>query len=124
MIFLGVAVFATSVFARRISVPIARAANELNEAAAKLTSASSEVSSASQSLAEGASEQAAAVEETSSSLEEISSMTRQNANNAQLANDMMLKEAATNFQMIGERMEIMEKAMRPPQRQRGNGEGH
>ena len=38
-------------------------------------------------------------------------MTRQNANNAQLANDMMLKEAATNFQMIGERMEIMEKAM-------------
>lgn len=111
VIFLGVAVFATIVFARRISVPIARAANELNEAAAQLTSASSEVSSASQSLAEGASEQAAAVEETSSSLEEISSMTRQNANNAQLANDMMLKEAATNFQMIGERMEIMEKAM-------------
>jgi methyl-accepting chemotaxis protein len=77
------------VFARRISLPITKAAHELNDAAQQLASASSEVSGASQSLAEGASEQAAAVEETSSSLEEMSSMTKQNAGNAEHANKLM-----------------------------------
>ena len=38
-------------------------------------------------------------------------MTRQNADNARLANDMMMKEAAPNFHLIEERMGTMEKAM-------------
>jgi len=43
----------------------------------------------SQSLSEAASEQAASLEETSSSLEEMTSMTKQNAGNANQANDLM-----------------------------------
>ncbi|MCX5829677.1 MAG: methyl-accepting chemotaxis protein [Deltaproteobacteria bacterium] len=87
--FLAVTIFIVLVFARRISQPITRAANELNDSAVQLASASSQVSGASQSLAEGASEQAAAVEETSSSLEEMSSMTKQNAENSEHANRLM-----------------------------------
>ena len=48
-------------------------------------------SSASRELAEGASEQPAAIEETSSSLGEMASMTKQNAANANQANDLMNK---------------------------------
>ena len=88
-IFLAITIIMVLIFANRISIPIARAANELNDAAVQLAAASSQVSGASQSLAEGASEQAAAVEETSSSLEEMSSMTKQNADNSGHANRLM-----------------------------------
>ena len=63
----------------------------LNDGAQQISSASSQVSSASQQLAEGASEQAASLEETSSSLEEMTGMTRQNAENAGRADDLMRK---------------------------------
>ncbi len=96
---------------RSITIPINRVVEGLADGADQVAAASAQVSSSSQSLAEGASEQAASLEETSSSMEEMSSMTRQNADNAQLANDMMTKEAGPNFQMIGERMEVMKKAM-------------
>ena len=75
----------------------------LTEGSEQVASASGQVSSASQSLAEGASEQAASVEETSSSLEEISSMTKQNAENAGLA-DSLMKEAN---QVVGQANESM-----------------
>ncbi|MDI9570345.1 MAG: methyl-accepting chemotaxis protein [Pseudomonadota bacterium] len=110
VIFLGATILAVIVFARRVSLPIARAANELNDAAAQLTSASSEVSSASQSLAEGASEQAAAVEETSSSLEEMSSMTKQNADHSQHANSLM-KEAGEIVNRAKDSMTKLTKSM-------------
>jgi methyl-accepting chemotaxis protein len=97
--------------ANYITKPINRVVTGLTEGASQVASAASEVSSASQSLAEGASEQAASLEETSSSMEEMSSMTRQNADNAQRANDMMTKEAGPNFKLIEERMDIMKKAM-------------
>ena len=94
-----------------ITTPINRVVAGLTDGANQVAAAASQVSSASQSLAEGSSDQAASLEETSSSMEEMSSMTRQNADNAQLASDMMTKEAGPNFQMIGERMETMKKAM-------------
>ena len=94
-----------------ITRPISRVIEGLNEGAEQVTAAASQVATSSQHLADGSSNQASAIEETSSSLEEMSSMTRQNADNAQLANDMMTKEAATNFQLISERMGTMEKAM-------------
>jgi sensor histidine kinase regulating citrate/malate metabolism len=75
--------------ARSITRPINRAITSLSEAAEQVVSASGQVSSASQSLAEGASEQAASIEETSSSLEEMSSMTKQNADNASTADNLM-----------------------------------
>jgi methyl-accepting chemotaxis protein len=77
------------VIGRSISRPVAAVAKDLSDASEQVATASSEVASASQQLAEGASEQAAAVEQTSASIEEMSSMTRQNADNANLANKLM-----------------------------------
>ncbi|HPJ95970.1 MAG TPA: methyl-accepting chemotaxis protein [Syntrophales bacterium] len=94
-----------------ITKPLNRVIAGLSDGAEQIAAASSQVSSSSQRLAESTSESAASLEETSSSLEELSSMTRQNADNAQLANDMMTKEAAPNFQIIMDRLETMEKAM-------------
>ncbi len=79
---------------RSITKPINRVIEGLNSGSEQVTAASGQVSSASQSLAQGASEQASSLEETSSSLEEMSSMTRQNADNANQANNVM-KETNT-----------------------------
>jgi methyl-accepting chemotaxis protein len=76
--------------ARSISRPINRAIEGLSEVAEQVSTASTQVASASQSLADGASQQAAGIEETSSSIEEMSSMTRQNADNANQANTLMV----------------------------------
>ena len=103
----GIGVFMSIIITR----PIARVIDGLNDGAEQVTAAASQVATSSQHLADGSSNQASAIEETSSSLEEMSSMTRQNADNAQLANDMMTKEAAPNFQLISERMGTMERAM-------------
>ena len=74
---------------RGVTRPLKRAIEALSQNAGRVAAASGQVSSSSQQLAEGASEQAAAIEETSSSLEEMSSMTKQNANNANQANNLM-----------------------------------
>ena len=89
IIFLALTIVVTIFFARRISGPIAKVVEGLNEAARHVSSASNQISTAGQQLAEGTSEQAASIEETSSSLEEMSSMTRQNADNAKQANQLM-----------------------------------
>jgi len=94
-----------------ITKPLNRVIAGLSDGAEQIAAASSQVSSSSQHLAESTSESAASLEETSSSLEELSSMTKQNADNAQIANDMMAKEAAPNFQVIMDRLGTMEKAM-------------
>ena len=91
---LGVGAFLFGiVFAAITTLSLTRALrmiiDSLNDNSVQMTSASSQVSSASQQLAEGASEQAASLEETSSSLEEMSSMTKQNADNANQADNLM-----------------------------------
>lgn len=89
VLFLACAITLTAIFARRLSRPIIRIVEGLNEGADQVSAASGQVSSSSRQLAEGASEQAASIEETSSSLEEMSSMTKQNADNAKQANQLM-----------------------------------
>ncbi|ACL02838.1 Protein with methyl-accepting chemotaxis protein (MCP) signaling domain [Desulfatibacillum aliphaticivorans] len=74
---------------RSITKPIHAVISGLNEGSEQVASASQQVSSSSQSLAEGASQQAATLEETSSSLEEMASMTKQNAENAGQADNLM-----------------------------------
>jgi methyl-accepting chemotaxis protein len=74
---------------RTITTKLNRVTSNLNQGSEKVASASTQVASASQSLAEGASEQAAFIEETSSSLEEMSSLTKQNADNAIQADNLM-----------------------------------
>ena len=72
-----------------ITRPIRRVMGGLSEASDQVASAAGQVSAASQQLAEGSSEQAASIEETSSSLEEMSSMTKQNADNANQAKQLI-----------------------------------
>lgn len=74
---------------RAITKPIASVVEGLSSGSEQVASASGQVSAASQQLAEGASQQAASIEETSSSLEEMASMTKQNADNANQANQLM-----------------------------------
>ncbi len=100
------------VIIRSINKSLGKQIENLAEGAEQVASASQQVSTASQSLAEGASEQAASIEETSSSMEEMSSMTKQNADNAIECDRIMKHEAATNFQLIGERMHKMQGAFR------------
>ncbi len=76
-------------FGKNITGSIARIVQGLADSAEQVASASIQLSSTSTLLAEGASEQAASIEETSSSLEEMSSMTKQNAENANQANQLM-----------------------------------
>jgi hypothetical protein len=63
--------------------------HRLVSSSAQVSDAARQVSESSQLLAEGASEQAAALEESSASLEEMAAMTRQNAENARVANQTM-----------------------------------
>jgi len=100
----------TFVIVKAITKPIARVVEGLSSGSEQVASASGQVSSASQQLAEGASEQAASIEETSSSLEEMSSMTRQNADNADQANQLMsgTREIVTR---AGKSMEMLTTSM-------------
>ena len=74
---------------RFVTRPIQSAVQGLIHSSEVVSTASAQVASSSQQLADGASQQAAAIEETSSSLEEMSSMTKQNAENAGQANQLM-----------------------------------
>lgn len=60
----------------------------INDAAGQILSGSSQVSDSSQTLSQGATEQASALEEISSSMSEVGSQTKQNADNAVLANKL------------------------------------
>ncbi len=86
------------VITQGITRPINAIIASLDEAGNQVAAAANQISSASQSLAEGATEQAASLEESSSALEEMASMTRQNADNASNANQMMVQtqEQVTN----------------------------
>lgn len=75
-------------FSKTLTKPIKGIITSLTDTAHSVSTASDQLSGSSQSLAEGASEQAASLEETSSSLEEISSMTKQNADNAEQADQL------------------------------------
>ena len=74
-------------FSNSLTKPINRIIDNLSDTARQVYHASVQVSSSSHQLAEGASKQASSLEETSASLEEMSSMTKQNAENAQQANN-------------------------------------
>lgn len=74
---------------RSISKELNRVIVSLKSGSDQVTSAAEQVAQSSQSMAEGASEQASSLEETSASLEEMASMTRQNAENANQADNLM-----------------------------------
>ena len=91
---LGFGIFLSS----SISKALRRIIDGLSTGGEQVSSASGQVASASQQLAEGASEQASSLEEVSSSLEEMSSMTKQNADNARQADNLMGESKALTTQ--------------------------
>lgn len=101
---IGLALFGTIAFTliRSITQALSKAISGLNISTEQVAGASGELSDSSRSLAEGASTQAASLEETSASLEELSSMTKQNADNAMQADNLMkenrkLVDTATTY---------------------------
>ncbi|AKN31125.1 chemotaxis protein [Clostridium carboxidivorans P7] len=64
---------------------------EMNTASEQVSTGSSQVSDGSQALSQGATEQASAIEELTSSVTEIASQTKENAINANEANQLSLK---------------------------------
>ena len=91
--------------------PLARSIHRLTDTSGKLAGISDHLSGSSRSLAVGSSQQAASIEETSSSLEEMASMTRQNADNADVAKTKML-EVSRIVQKVNEHMGDMAGAIR------------
>ncbi|MFH1983241.1 MAG: methyl-accepting chemotaxis protein [Pseudomonadota bacterium] len=89
-----VAIILMMLLVRSVVTPINRTVKGLNESAQQVGTASAQVASASQTLASGASEQAASLEESSASLEEMATMTRQNADNAAQADNLMQETRA------------------------------
>lgn len=74
---------------RSVTKPVRLVARGLSDGADQVASASSQVTASSMLVAQGASQQAASLEEGSASLEQISAMTRQNAENAAQADQLM-----------------------------------
>jgi methyl-accepting chemotaxis protein len=94
----------------RVRGSLGRLVRDLNANSTQVNQAAAQVSTASQTLARGSGEQAASIEETSSSLEEMASMTKQNAENAQKANDLA-REARTAADRGADDMKAMNQAM-------------
>jgi len=114
LIFVGFGVLAGCALSwgisRGVTRPLRLVINRLGAASDQVSSGSAQLASSSQGLAQGASEQAASLEETSSSLEEMSSMTRNNAENAAQAEEIM-KEAARIVERVSQHMGDMAEAI-------------
>ncbi|MBI4643721.1 MAG: hypothetical protein HY743_08375 [Deltaproteobacteria bacterium] len=74
---------------RSVTGPLYRVITGLNQASERVKASSTETAQASHSLASGSSQQAGALQQTSSSLEEMTAMTRQNADHASSAQNLM-----------------------------------
>ncbi len=105
-----IAAFLGFFFARSITKPLQIIVEGVTNASNQVQSAAEQIASSSQSLAESTSEQAAGLEETASSLEEMANMNRQNAENAEQANQLV-KETTTLAEQGGEAMGRMSSAI-------------
>jgi len=111
-IVIGLALVIGFFISQSLATSLRALAGGLSRSSEQVASASDQVSSSSQALASGASEQAASLEETSSSLEEIASQTRMNMENSQSIDNMMKQEVAPNFQIIEQKMALMDQNLR------------
>lgn len=97
-------------FSNSLSGSINRIINNLSDTAEQVYHASVQGSSTSSQLAEGAATQASSLEETSASLEEMSSMTKQNAENAEQANNYT-DEGVRNLENANRSMKTLVESM-------------
>ena len=93
VIFIGVLI--SWLIIRSITKPLKFTIEGLNQVANQVTAASAQDASAGQLLARGASVQASSLEKSRASLEEMSTMTKQNADNADVAKNIMDESGMT-----------------------------
>ncbi len=98
-------------FAGSISAGLGGVIKELSRGSDQMISVADLVSTSSRTLARGTTEQTASIEETSASLEQISAITRKNADNAHETNEITTREAASNFEIVKERMGLMKSSI-------------
>lgn len=84
--------------------------SEINTAAQQVSTGSNQVSSGSQALSQGATEQASSIEELTSSMTEVAAQTKENAENANQANELALR-VKENAEQGNRHMQGMLKAM-------------
>lgn len=96
---------------RHITVTLQDLIQSLSQGANGLFTTSTQISTSSRQLAEAASEQASSLEETSSALEEITSMTKNNADHAHQANQLM-GETKSIVKTASQSMREMDQSMR------------
>ena len=83
---------------------------EINTASEQVASGTHQVSDGSQAISQGAAEQASSIEELTATISQIAAQTRQNASNANKANELSI--AVKNDAVIGnEQMKEMQRAM-------------
>lgn len=75
---------------RSITRPVKKVVADLSASSEELSQTSLQIAGSSQQISEGSTSQAAFLEETSASMEELTSMTRQNSDNANQANALMV----------------------------------
>jgi len=95
---------------RHINKTLEEISADLTTGASEVSSAAGQLASGGEELAERAGSQAAALEETSASLEEISSVTRQNAENVAMA-DNLAQEAQQAIKKANESMGQLTESM-------------
>jgi len=107
---LALGIFAAWALTRSLSSSLRRVMDSLRNNASRVAATATQLAEAGRSLAEGSTQQAAALEQTSASMEQMSSVTRQNAQNADMANGLM-KESSRTMGQAGNSMEELRSAM-------------
>ncbi len=87
------------------------ALSNINDAASQVTVGASQVADASQSLAQGSTEQASAIQQITASIDEIADKTRQNAEQANSAAELVV-QAISDVKMGNKQMQDMMEAMK------------
>ncbi len=87
------------------------AMSNINDAASQVTVGASQVADASQSLAQGSTEQASAIQQITASIDEIADKTRQNAEQANSATELVV-QAISDVKMGNKQMQDMMEAMK------------
>lgn len=87
------------------------ALSNINDAASQVTVGASQVADASQSLAQGSTEQASAIQQITASIDEIADKTRQNAEQANSAAELVV-QAISDVKMGNRQMQDMMEAMK------------
>jgi methyl-accepting chemotaxis protein len=84
-----------------------RVISNINTASDQVAAGSAQVSDSSMNLSQGATEQASSIEELSASIEEISAQTKQNANNAEEAEELSIKTKEYAMQGNNQMVEML-----------------